>query len=575
MTTTTGDEEGSITRVEWILLALLVFAAFLVRVAHFDRVAVEHFDEGVYVSNIWFGAEQDFRYPYRHIYGPPLVPGMLEWSMIFFGPGTWGTMLPGLLFGTATVPLAWFASREWFGRWAGWAAASLIAFADQHVLYSRTALVDVPLCFWMLLAVWLIWRAYTRDSWRWAVAAGVATGLAWSTKYNGWLPLAIGLAGGLPWAVVTRSDEARPGPLRVCALWLVVAGVAALVWSPVVWGLQPFGGYAAVTSAQAGYFVGFAEWGSGFLMQMRNTLWTGRALNGVGLCIATTILLVATRGTVGSRRAVVAAIVLLAGGIVLAVFGVGALLLLIGFGILASGSLDEFGSPGRVDRDVRCARWLLAAWFLGLLVATPFYRAYPRLLLPWLVSGWLVAAAGVGLIVDGLPRRAPEAVENPSGRFAGTDVLVPIVGALGILAWVIVGPPIPAWGDRTGLARISDGVAAGIDPSRSVVYTFAEPAAFHHLRRNGVTAVPAGDLEAITRTAPDGVGVFLVVGENARRTPSFASAWERLKDRFELIEEFEDAPSRIVELNLYSPAELATRSIPTRIPVRLYRLKSE
>src|SRR5207247_1665296 len=35
---------------------------------------------------------------------------------------------------------------------------------------------------------------------------------------------------------------------------------------------------------------------------------------------------------------------------------------------------------------------LLTAWWCGLFAATPCYRPYPRLLLPWLLAAWLGAA---------------------------------------------------------------------------------------------------------------------------------------------------------------------------------------
>ena len=46
-------------------------------------MAVEHFDEGVYASNIWFGPEAGYQYPMRRLYAPPLLPSLIEWSLIF------------------------------------------------------------------------------------------------------------------------------------------------------------------------------------------------------------------------------------------------------------------------------------------------------------------------------------------------------------------------------------------------------------------------------------------------------------------------------------------------------------
>jgi hypothetical protein len=32
-----------------------------------SQVALAHFDEGVYASNVWFGPESDYAYPARHL----------------------------------------------------------------------------------------------------------------------------------------------------------------------------------------------------------------------------------------------------------------------------------------------------------------------------------------------------------------------------------------------------------------------------------------------------------------------------------------------------------------------------
>ncbi|MGH7200188.1 MAG: ArnT family glycosyltransferase, partial [Planctomycetaceae bacterium] len=180
--------------IAWVVLALA--AGLVLRGAHLERTAVEHFDEGVYASNVWFGEAEGFQYPGRPLYAPPLLPALIEWPVLLLGPTHLATMLPSLLFGNATVLLVWWTARRWFGRTAGLAAITLAATSGFHALYSRAALTDAALGFWLLLAVSLTWEALQRPGglW-WIVAAGVATGLAWWTKYNGWLPLAIGAAG--------------------------------------------------------------------------------------------------------------------------------------------------------------------------------------------------------------------------------------------------------------------------------------------------------------------------------------------------------------------------------------------
>ena len=168
---TRGDKQHP-RRAVW-LPAAIVLTGVLLRSAYPSRMAVEHFDEGVYASNLWFGADDGFRYPNRHLYAPPLLPALTEWSMILLGPSHVGCMLVSLLAGGLTIGLIWWVAGEWFGEEAALAAATLAGLSDFHILYSRTVLTDVLLCFWLLLAVYLTGETYRRGrgGWQWPPAS--------------------------------------------------------------------------------------------------------------------------------------------------------------------------------------------------------------------------------------------------------------------------------------------------------------------------------------------------------------------------------------------------------------------
>ena len=143
---TTGDttyDESRPARAELVLLLLIVLGGFVLRLVHPSRMSVEHFDEGVYASNIASGAPYDYRYPDRHLYAPPLLPWIVEWSIVFFGPSHLGTMLVGVLSGGLTVALLWWVARRWFGMEAGLAAATLAALSDFHLLYSHFDIINI------------------------------------------------------------------------------------------------------------------------------------------------------------------------------------------------------------------------------------------------------------------------------------------------------------------------------------------------------------------------------------------------------------------------------------------------
>ena len=187
------------SRGEVAVVVLIVACGFMLRVAYPTTMAVEHFDEGVYASNLWFGEAEEYRYPFRHLYAPPLFPFLLKWTQFLFGPTHWGTMLVGIFCGGCTVAVVWWVAREWFGLESGIAAATLAAFSDFHILYSRTALTDVPLSLWMLLAVYFIWKAFHTLRLRWVLPPALRRG--WDGVPNTTV--------GFRWRLV--SQDSSPG----------------------------------------------------------------------------------------------------------------------------------------------------------------------------------------------------------------------------------------------------------------------------------------------------------------------------------------------------------------------------
>ena len=198
---------------------------------------------------------RDGRVPQPAFVCSAVVSVLVEIAQLFLSPSHLGTLLVSLLAGCGTILLVWQVGRRWFGAEAGIAAATFAAFSDFHILYSRMVLTDVLFCFWLLFAVWLIWESFRKADYRWGATAGVATGLAWASKYNGWLAVAIGISGLIAWAVATKTSAKVFK--RNILLWFIIAIVAGTVWSPVLFGL-PDPGYSAVSDNHAKYIVGLS-----------------------------------------------------------------------------------------------------------------------------------------------------------------------------------------------------------------------------------------------------------------------------------------------------------------------------
>ena len=91
--------------------------------------------------------------------------------------------------GTVTLAVLYHLGRRVAGETTGLIAAAILAVALLHVRESHFAMADVLMTFWVTLSLALLLRAMDGDDGRfpfkWWAAAGVAGGLAASTKYNG------------------------------------------------------------------------------------------------------------------------------------------------------------------------------------------------------------------------------------------------------------------------------------------------------------------------------------------------------------------------------------------------------
>lgn len=602
-----ADTTPTFSRLELIALAVILLAGCLARCLFLSEVAIEHFDEGVYASNLWFTAEQGAEYPGRYYYAPPLLPFLIEWSMIFFGSGALGVFLPSLLLGCLTVLLIWWVARDWFGPSAGLVAALLAGASDLHLLYSRTALTDVALGFFLLLSVYLIWRSWLSLDWKWPVLAGLAIGLAWSVKYNGWLPLAIGFSGIVPWLWIHRRDRL---PLTsYLARAVVLTLVAILVWSPVLNGLQQWGGYSVVASNHSRYVVGFSGWFDSCTRQLHNL----RLLEGPPgylslalVCMVCSLLGLHWRDLVSVAReseqapgksvsstwniflcgTLAALPLLVAWGLgmtpVLALLSVLGILLQLflnpSFWSHRDPAADSNASP-ETRMEVRArslAAWLLAAWFCGLLLATPLYYPYPRLTIPWTMSAWLGIAALAGWLEQRCEVSLSDLVSGSTSTRINPSRMVPTLSlvSIALLVTLIARPwSVAAWQPRTGLAAISRQLLTDLQQDNSnagdaILYTFAEPGLFFNLKAQGHQLTgPVADFQFLNSLPPQ-VPVYLIAGPHADRDPAFLKQLDQHRERLDQVHSYEYQPSLLVRLN---QAQLPGKHDAEA--VRLYRVQ--
>lgn len=603
-------------------IAFLLFVAMAMRVAFPTHMAIEHFDEGVYASNLAAGANYNYQYPARHLYAPPLLPATIETSIgiasLFSADTEWGAFLVSWISGCLTIGLVWWATRSWFGPEAGLIAAAFAALSDFHILYSRTALTDTLMGFGLLLSVYLIFNALSTNRLAWAIAAGITTGLTWWTKYNGWLPLAVGIAGSIPWWIF--GGRKRLPLSRYLVILGTVVFTALVVWSPVWNGLSDHGGYAAVQANHQKYIVGWQGWPSALKRQMANqwilegwpsllsltsilvvplflTLkggqcftWnvgqiSGLKLNGkkIGLANNSNDPSGANAETKSSftasfrnlfqnqkSTALIAASVTVMAWVLVVATITSSFLSLAFVAVISAAGLIIVRMTGRCTNDSNnLGGWLLAAWFFGLLLTTPLYRPYPRLMLPLTISIWISAAAGIAGYLN--LRTLSMSRNSATGQRKRMDrsLLLGSVILLVLVAIMVGDQPqrwqVPGWHARTGLQQISHEIHKDVSklleddyslpPEKSVAYVFGEPALFFQLHNRGLLTGPIADFGFLNSPSL-AVPTFVVVGPHARQTAGFEEMWNKAQHELKLVKTYRYQPSTLVQLNSDQPAIL-------------------
>jgi len=409
------------------------------RIAHLEHEAVEHFDEGIYASVLWYDGQFNEPYPARHLYAPPLISTLMEFGSWIPGLARYAPFLPSALLGSLTIPAMWLLARSWFGKPAGIFISAVVAMSDFHILYSRMALTDVACLFWIISSVGLGTRAVSRQCFRTAVAAGLVCGLAWWTKYTGWLPLAILCSGsGLWWMLHGRKSMTF---MRFTGILAMIVLVATLTFAPWWWQLRDVGGYQSVAAVHASYLTGSSSWTKNLARQLTDQFlfdgYTGQLSLALGLGIAGLLRWTSARSTWNAApgssnptdavvlpplsllvRFATAAIALsvisirIRTPLMLICLAVGGLSGIYLWPVLQRlwqrRELNDLSptSPGALPlsaMDLDCAPkidptlgfCMTLTWFVGMLFSTPMYSPYSRLFFPLLAAVWLAAAGGV------------------------------------------------------------------------------------------------------------------------------------------------------------------------------------
>ncbi|MCA9082897.1 MAG: glycosyltransferase family 39 protein [Planctomycetaceae bacterium] len=494
-------------------MTITLLLAVALRARETDRLAIEHFDEGVYASSTWYDPSFGEPYPMRHLYAPPLLPSLIRLASSIM-PSV-GPFVPSIVAGCVTVFVMWWLARILFGQAAGLCMASIVAFSDYHILFSRMALTDAVVLVFITASVAVAVTGLQQRSVRRMFLAGVLTGLAWWTKYTGWLPIAIVVSGSVFWWTIGGRRGIRIQKLLM--LLLVFAAAGGLVWLPWFLMLKSAGGYSAVAANHSGYFFGTSGWQSRLASQIYFHLnmdsWLGAWGVGLGILSAGSrrwieLRLSDTRRTLANplpghpgsvsepfpspavlRRFCAAAIVLAVVACGIGAIGVLSCLAIGGLaGMFLYPTLTElyrrkvdgdeaapvpdgfqynvvdFRAAPEVDPLLGFS--IVLAWFVGLLLMTPMYYPYPRLSLPLLAAVWLGAVGGLAWWIEAtlnVDRRQQQDVSPGHLLFMKRIVTAMVLLALAITASGAgsLKPPT-IWQSRTSLRDASWQLASAV-----------------------------------------------------------------------------------------------------------------
>jgi dolichyl-phosphate-mannose-protein mannosyltransferase/glycosyl transferase family 22 (putative mannosyltransferase) len=166
-------------------LTVIVAVGTYLRLYGLGRVGFNS-DEAVYAGQAASIANVKEFTPFFPIYrAHPLLFQALLSIPYHFAVSDFAARLVAVVFGLATVALAYSLGRAMYGGRAGLAAAAILAIMPYSVVTSRQALLDTTETFFAALVLYALVRYALTSNRFWMYAAGAALGLTFLSKETG------------------------------------------------------------------------------------------------------------------------------------------------------------------------------------------------------------------------------------------------------------------------------------------------------------------------------------------------------------------------------------------------------
>lgn len=217
-------------RVDWLMIAILLLAAFLYSWQIWKVGATNDFYTVTITSML--KSVKTFWYASFNSFGtvtvnqPPVALWLMAISAKVFGLHAWSIILPSIVLGVGSVALMYQLVTPYFGRFAGRLAALALTLTPAVVANSRTNNLDATLIFTLLLALLLLQKAITLQRLRWLLGSFALVGLAFNVKLlQAFLILPVMM---LVYWLATRQPWQRK--LRHLSLALLTLAITTLIW---------------------------------------------------------------------------------------------------------------------------------------------------------------------------------------------------------------------------------------------------------------------------------------------------------------------------------------------------------
>lgn len=196
-TVSSGDRALAFFKAHWhiLLLVAIMVAAFLLRLYYLGK-HTEYTADSYYFLILARSIRDTFTYTVRGVAHTKYLPGypILIWlSSYIFGSLTRAANMIALLGATFTVLVTYGIGRELFNKWAGLAAALVVAFQPTFLKWTVLPMTEGLFTFLFAAGVWLFITGSKRASPARRTLGAIAGGLCFLVRWEGMLfvPLAI------------------------------------------------------------------------------------------------------------------------------------------------------------------------------------------------------------------------------------------------------------------------------------------------------------------------------------------------------------------------------------------------